>query len=471
MSTKTYDAVVIGSGPGGYVAGIKLGQLGLKAVVVERESSVGGVCLNWGCIPSKALIAAANIVERGKHASAIGIDFGKPTVDVGKLQEWKNGIVKKLNTGVRGLLRGNGVETLEGTAKLASPSRVEVTTKDGPVTLEATKGIIVATGARVIQIPGFEPDGKVIITAKEAVSLPRVPEHLVVIGGGVIGLELGIVYQKLGAKLTVVEMMDQLLPGTDTDLVAVLEKKIKAGGASILLKAKAKECKIAEGRATVYVEHEGTTKMLSCDNVLVAVGFKPNSREIGLEALGVKLDERGFVATDEQGRTNVPSIFAIGDVAASPFLAHKASKEGEIAAEAIAGQRTAKDWRGMPAAIFTDPEIASVGLSETEAKKRGVDYKIGKFPFSALGRAMAVMETDGFVKVVIDAKSHEVLGVHIVGPEASDLIAEAALAVEMCAFAEDVGLTVHAHPTLAEAMMEAANAAVGHAIHMINRKH
>ncbi len=469
MANKTYEAIVIGGGPGGYVASIRLGQLGIKTLCVEKEA-MGGVCLNWGCIPSKALIAASNLVQKIQSASDMGITVSDLSVDVAKMQEWKNGIIKKLVGGVSQLVKGNGAEIVMGTATLTGPTSVEVTDADGKkTTYEATKAILVATGTQVIEIPAFKPDGETVITAREAVSLESAPESMVIIGGGVIGLELGMVYMKLGTKVTVVELTDQLLPGVDKDLVKVVEKHLKKGKASVHLGTMAKSVAVKDGRATVTVEKDGKSESIDCEKVLVAVGFKPNSAGLGLEQVGVKLDPRGHILTDDQMRTNLPSVFAIGDVTGGPYLAHKASKEGEIAAEVIAGHHAACDWRGMPAAIFTDPEIATVGLTETEAKAQGRKVKIGKFPFAASGRAMAVRETDGFIKTIIDAEDHQVLGVGIVGPEASDLISESALALEMCAFAEDVALTIHPHPTLGEGVMEAFKAALGEAVHMMNR--
>jgi dihydrolipoamide dehydrogenase len=386
------------------------------------------------------------------------------------MQVWKEGIVKKLTSGVSSLVKGSGGTIVMGTAALTGPSSVEVTGADGKKeTYTASKGIIVATGAQMIQIPAFEPDGEVVITAREAVSLQSAPESMVLIGGGVIGLELGMVYQKLGTKITVVELMDQLLPGTDLDLVRVVQKHLKKDGAEIHLKSKAVKLDKSGGRAKVTIDTEGKEQLVEAEKVLVAVGFKPSSAGLGLEGVGVKLDERGHILVDEQMRTNVPTVFAIGDVAGMPYLAHKASKEGEIAAEVIAGHKSARDYRGMPAAIFTDPEIATVGMSESEAKAQGRKVKVGKFPFAASGRAMAVSETDGFIKVIIDEGDHQLLGVAIVGPEASDLISESALALEMCAFAEDVALTVHPHPTLGEGVMEAFKHALGEAIHIMNR--
>jgi dihydrolipoamide dehydrogenase len=467
--SNDYEAIVIGGGPGGYVAAIRLGQLGVKTLCVEKEA-MGGVCLNWGCIPSKALIAAANLANKVRNAGHMGITVKDLQVDVPKMQQWKEGIVKKLTGGVTSLVKGSGGTIALGQAKITGPNSVEVTSADGTKeAYTASKGIIVATGAQMIQIPGFEPDGNLVITAREAVSLQSAPKSMVLIGGGVIGLELGMVYQKLGTKITVVEMMDQLLPGTDPDLVRVVQKHLKKDGADIHLQSKAVKLERSDGAAKVTIETKGTQQVVEAEKVLVAVGFKPNSSGIGLDDVGVKLDARGHVVVDDQMRTNVPSIFAIGDVAGMPYLAHKASKEGEIAAEVIAGHKSARDYRGMPAAIFTDPEIATVGMSEAEAAARGKKVKIGKFPFAASGRAMAVSETDGFIKVIIDEADHQLLGVAIVGPEASDLISESALALEMCAFAEDVALTVHPHPTLGEGVMEAFKQALGEAIHIMNR--
>ena len=467
--SNDYEAIIIGGGPGGYVAAIRLGQLGVKTLCVEKEA-MGGVCLNWGCIPSKALIAAANLANKVRNAGHMGITVKDLEVDVAKMQVWKEGIVKKLTDGVTSLVKRNGGDIAMGTAMITGPNSVEVTNADGTKqTYTASKGIIVATGTRMIQIPGFEPDGKVVITAREAVSLQSAPKSMVLIGGGVIGLELGMVYQKLGTKITVVELMDQLLPGTDLDLVRVVQKHLKGAGADIHLKSKATKLEKSGGKAEVTIDTGGTLQVVEAEKVLVAVGFKPNSSGLGLEGLGVKLDERGHIAVDDQMRTNVPSIFAIGDVAGMPYLAHKASKEGEIAAEVIAGHKAGRDYRGMPAAIFTDPEIATVGMTENQAKAQGKKVKVGKFPFSASGRAMAVSETDGFIKVIVDEADHQLLGVAIVGPEASDLISESALAIEMCAFAEDVALTVHPHPTLGEGVMEAFKHALGEAVHIMNR--
>ena len=471
MANRTCEVVIIGGGPGGYPCAIRLGQLKQKVIVVEKEE-VGGVCLNWGCVPSKALIAASHTYEKVKdHGETMGIMHKGLEVDSNKMQDWKDGIVKKLTGGVRGLFRGNGVELVMGEAKVVGPRTVQVKTKEGATeTIEATKAIVIATGSSTIEIPTFKFDGKQIIGAKEAVSLREVPKRLLVIGGGVIGLELGMVYQKLGSELTVVEATASLLPGVDPECTAVVEKKLLKHGAKVIKNAMAKGYeKQKDGSLAVKVDMGGGKfETLETDVVLVAVGMRPNSAGLGLEEIGVKV-ERGFVPTDITGKTNIDGVYAIGDVSGVPMLAHKATKEGEVVAEVIAGHKAAKDWVAIPAAIFTDPEIAVAGLTEAQAKEMGIDVRIGKFPFSALGRAMAVNETEGFFKVVSDKKTSELLGVHIVGPEASDLISEGALALEMHAFLEDIGLTIHPHPTLGEGMMEAAQNGLGHAIHILNR--
>jgi dihydrolipoamide dehydrogenase len=468
--TEEFDAIVLGGGPGGYVCAIRLAQLGQKVACVEEEE-YGGVCLNWGCIPSKALISNAHFYTKAQRAADFGISVGAVSVDVDKMQDWKAGIVKKLTSGVRGLIKSNGGTTIEGRGKLIDPHTLEVAGHDGSKRrLRAKKGIAVATGSATIQIPGFDFDGMRVIGAREAVSLRRIPRRLVVIGGGVIGLELGMVYQGFGAELTVIELTETLLPGVDPDCIKVVERALTKRGAKIFKSAKAERWEPAgDGAARVHLTQDGKAQSIECDTVLVAVGMKPRSRGIGLEDLGVTIDQRGFVPTNERCETNVPGVYAIGDVSGPPMLAHKASKEGEVCAEVIAGKPAAKDWISVPNVIFTDPEIASAGLTEEVAKKQGLAIKAGRFPFSALGRAMSIGETEGFVKVVTDTGSGRVVGIHIVGPSASDLISEAALALEMVATAEDMAMTIHPHPTLGEALMEASAASLGHAIHIANR--
>lgn len=470
MANKTYDVIVIGGGPGGYPCAIRLGQLKQKVLCVEKDE-VGGVCLNWGCVPSKAIIATSHTFEKVKAGSGYGLLVDNPRVDANKLQDWKDGIVKKLTGGVRTLFKGNGVELLYGDARVTGKKQVTVKTREGGTeVIEATKAIVVAAGSSTIEIPSFKFDGKKIIGAKEAVSLREIPRRLLVIGGGIIGMELGGAYQRLGSEITVVEALPNVLTGVDPDVAAVVERNYTKHGAKIVKGAKAMGYE-RQGDGSVAVRLDvggGKTETVVTDVVLVAVGMRPNGAGLGLEELGVKV-ERGFVPADATGQTNVPGIYAIGDCSSMPMLAHKATKEGEVVAEVIAGHKAAKDWVGMVAAIFTDPEIATVGLGEQRAKEQGREIRVGKFPFAALGRAMAVNETDGFIKIVADKTSHEILGVHIVGPSATDLISEGALALEMHAFLEDVALTVHPHPTLGEGMMEAAQNGLGHAIHIMNR--
>jgi dihydrolipoamide dehydrogenase len=469
MAEKTYDAIVIGGGPGGYPCAIRLGQLKQKVLCIEKEE-VGGVCLNWGCVPSKAIIATSHTYEKVKSGASFGLVVDNARIDANKLQDWKEGIVKKLTGGVRTLFKTNGVDLLYGEARVTGPRTVTVKTREGTTeVIQATKGVVIATGATTIEIPSFKFDGKQIIGAKEAVSLREIPRRMLVIGGGIIGMELGGAYQHMGTEITIVEALPNLLTGVDPDVAAVVERLYVKRGAKILKGAKAMGYeRQRDGSLAVRLDVGGKTETVETDVVLVAVGMRPNGAGLGLEDLGVKVD-RGFVPSDNVGQTNVPGIYAIGDCSSTPMLAHKATKEGEIVAEVIAGHRAAKDWVAIPAAIFTDPEIATVGLGEQQAKEKGIEVRVGKFPFSVLGRAMAVNETDGFFKVVADKKTKELLGVHIVGPEATDLISEGTLALEMHAFLEDVGLTIHPHPTLGEGMMEASLHALGQAIHVVNR--
>ena len=464
--TIRVEALVIGAGPGGYVAGIRLGQLKKKAMVVERDKP-GGICLNVGCIPSKALINAAKYYDKFRHGADIGILADNIRLDMAKMQTWKGEVVHKLTSGVRILLKANGCDYRTGSAKLLSRNTVELTEASGKTTIQADN-IIVATGSRPIEIPGFAFDGQRIVDSTGALDFPAVPEQFVVIGGGYIGIEIGTLYAKLDSRVTVVEALPAILPGNDPEIVQVVARKLKKLGVEVMTGAKAKSWTEKGGRAVVTIDVGGKEATLDADKVLVAVGRRPNFEGIGLEEVGVKV-ERGFITVDRRLRTNVPGIYAIGDVAGQPMLAHKASREAEVAAEVIAGHRSEFDVRCIPAVIFSDPEVASAGITAEEATAKGRKVRIGKFPFVALGRAIANADTDGFVKVVIDADSKEVLGIHVVGNGASDIIAEAALAIEMGALADDISLTIHAHPTLPEAIMEAAKASLGEAIHIQNR--
>jgi dihydrolipoamide dehydrogenase len=465
METLKTDVVVIGSGPGGYVAGIRLGQLGKKVVVVDREF-VGGICLNVGCIPSKALITASKAYEKARHNETMGIFASDVKVDVARLQAWKGEVVNKLTGGVRQLLKSAGAQFLSGSASFVGPRRLEVKQQDGQTIAVEAEHIVVATGSRVIEIDGFKVDQKHIIDSTGALALPEIPPRLLVIGGGYIGLELGIMYAKFGSRVTVVEATNQLLPGNDPDLVAVVQRKMKKLGIEVYLEVKARGWEDKGGAALVRVETKEGEKTFEVDKVLLTVGRKPNSDGLGLDKIGVKV-ERGFITVDKQQRTNVPGVYAIGDVAGQPMLAHKATKEADVVAEVITGHKAEMDAVAIPAVIFTDPEIATVGLMQHEAEKAGRKVKIGKFSFGALGRALAMAETDGFVKIIADAATDEVLGLAVVGPEASDLISEGALALEMGAFLPDLALTVHPHPTLGEAIMEAAKAALGESPHVV----
>ncbi len=464
---------MIGAGPGGYVAGIRLGQLGKKALVVEKDKP-GGICLNVGCIPSKALINASKLYDKLRHGSEIGILADNVRVDMGQMQRWKETVVGKLTSGVRTLLKANGCDYRTGVAHVTGRSGALVVEIEGSgadagksIRVEAS-AVVVATGSRPVEIPGFAFDGNRVVDSTGALAFAEVPGRLVVIGAGYIGMEIGTLYAKLGSKVAVVEALPTILPGTDPELAAVVARRLKKMGVETITGAKAKGWAERGDRATVTVESQGGDVQIDADKILVAVGRRPNSEGLGLEALGVRL-ERGFIPVDRRQQTNVPGIYAIGDVAGQPMLAHKASKEAEVVAEVIAGRRAEMDARTIPAVIFTDPEVATAGITAEEAQRRGRKVRVGKFPFAALGRAIANHDTDGFVKVIVDAETSEVLGLEVVGNGAGDIIAEAALAIEMGALADDVGLTIHAHPTLPEAIMEAAKASQGEAIHIQNR--
>jgi dihydrolipoamide dehydrogenase len=462
MST---EVLVIGAGPGGYVAAIRAAQLGKKVLCVEKEK-LGGVCLNVGCIPSKALIHAAR-EWRNLHTEAaeIGIEVQGARLDFKKTQEWKRGVTTSLTNGIGQLFKANKVESLFGAATFTGPNAVSVKTADGDVAVTFQQCII-ATGSRPIQIPGFAFDGQKVVDSTGALDFESVPRELVVIGGGFIGLEIGAAYAALGSKVSVVEMMDQILPGQDAEIVRVVERRLKKDGVAVFTKAKAK----AFGGSHVTIEVNGKDQTLAADKVLVAVGRRPNTDSLGLDKAGVKVGERGIIIVNGKAQTSVPHIYAIGDITPGPALAHKASKEGLVAAAHIAGDKGAElDYKALPWAIFVEPEIATVGLTEEQARAKGLDPVVAKFPYAALGRAKSTNATEGFVKIVADRKTDLLLGVHIVGAEASNIIAEAALAIEMGATAKDLALTIHTHPTFPEAIMEAAEGIHGMMIHAANR--
>ena len=471
MANQTVDVVVIGAGPAGYPCAIRLAQLGKKVTVIEK-GIVGGVCLNVGCIPSKALIHASSTLDRMEHSSDMGFEVaGKTKVNMPKLIAWKETVVKKLTGGVASLLKANGCTLISGEAQFTGPKTLTVKTASGTDTITFNTCVI-ATGSRPMKLPlpGFEIDQKRILDSTGALALSQLPKTMLCIGGGYIGLELGTVYAKLGTKVTVIEGTSNLLSGVDPQLTAVVEKKLRARGVEILLNAKVKSAKSSKDSVEVSFEDGGKTRTEKYETVLVTIGRTPNHEGLGLEKAGLKVDSKGFLTVGPQRQTSVPHIYAIGDIAGQPLLAHKGTKEGIVAAESIAGKKTAYDVLAMPAVIFTDPEIATVGLTEAEAKQQGFTITIGVFPMAANGRALTMGEPDGFMKMIGDSKTGRLLGVHVVGCEASNLISEAALAIEMGAQVEDLALTVHPHPTLGEVTMEAAEATLGHAIHIFQKK-
>jgi dihydrolipoamide dehydrogenase len=462
----TYDVIVIGAGPAGYVCAIRCAQLGLKTAVVEKEH-IGGVCLNVGCIPSKALIAAGALMKKIQHAEVMGITTTGVELDIKKLVSWKEGIVGKLTGGVSGLLKNHKVDTHMGSARVLGPDKVEVTDKGGEKTTLKAKNVVVATGSVPIEIPGFAFDGKHVWSSTEALAPSRLPKRMLIIGGGYIGLELGLVYRNLGTEIRVVEFLDRVLPGMEADLSKEMGRSLKKKKVPVHLKAKAKSYTKGPKGLEVTVEINGKDQVFGCDVILSTVGRRPTGKGLGLEELGVEMDKQGFVAVDARRQTKVKGVYAIGDCAGQPMLAHKGSHEGLVAAAAIAGEKgAAYDPACVPAVIFTDPEIASVGLTAEEAKARGFAPVEGRFPFAASGRALSLNETEGWVKVVGDKATDKLLGVHMIGPEVTELIAEATLAIELGATVADIAQTIHAHPTLPEAMMEAAEAVHDMAVHI-----
>ena len=466
---KDFDVVVIGAGPGGYVAAIRCAQLGLKTAVVEREFW-GGVCLNVGCIPSKAMIKVASLYKKSQQDfSTMGIEMAGVNIDAKKMQAYKQSVCERMAGGVDQLLKGNGVEQILGEAKFISHQELEVRSQKGIDSLKA-KNFIVATGSRPIELPAFPFDEKGILSSTGALAVDSPVKSLAVIGGGYIGLEIGSFMAKMGTKVTVLEAADSLLKGVvDKDCVQVVSRKLKKAGVEVITEALAKSQKLVSGQYELEYEQKGKAHKILVDKILVTVGRKPNSDQMNLSGIGLKMAAGGCIAVDAQRRTNVPGIYAIGDIAGQPMLAHKASHEGVLVAEVIAGKNRVFDAKVVPAVIFVDPEVASVGMTEEECKAAGKKIKVGKFPFAANGKAVSMQETEGFVKIVADADSHIVLGVHICGPEASNLISEAVLAMEMGARLEDLALSIHPHPTLGETMMEAAEAALGHAIHILQK--
>jgi len=454
------EVLVLGAGPGGYTAAFRAADLGKKVVLVERYATLGGVCLNVGCIPSKALLHIAKVITEADEAAHAGITFGKPKVEIDKLRTWKAGVVGKLTKGLTGLAKQRKIQVVTGRGEFESPNTLRVETAEGAKTI-AFDHCIIAAGSSVARIPGFPYDDKRIVDSTGALELVEIPKRMLVIGGGIIGLEMATVYDALGSKITVVELMDALIPGADKDIVKVLEKRISKRYEKILLKTKVSKIEAQTNGLTVTFDAAGTTSTDTFDAVLMAVGRRPNGREIKAEAAGVTVNERGFIPVDKQLRTNVPHIFAIGDICGEPMLAHKASHEAKIAAEVIAGHKAFFDARTIPSVAYTDPEIAWMGLTETQAKAQGIDFEKAVFPWAASGRALSTGRDEGMTKLLFDKATRRMLGAAIVGVNAGELIAETVLALEMGADAADLCLTVHPHPTLSETVAFAAEIAEG----------
>lgn len=455
MSELQAEVVVLGSGPGGYTAAFRAADLGKKVILIERYENIGGVCLNVGCIPSKALLHAAKVLDEAHEVSACGIDFGTPKIDTEKLRGWKNKVVSKLTGGLKMLAKQRKVEIVQGVGKFVSANQIEV---DGPKGKQTVKfdNAIIAVGSRPVKLP-FLPDDPRIIDSTGALELEDTKCKMLVIGGGIIGLEMATVYQALGAEITIVELMDQIIPGADKDVVMPLQKRVQKKYKNILLKTKV--TKVEAKSDGLYVTFEGDNAPAQpekFDRILCAVGRRPNGDQIAADKAGVQVDERGFIAVDKQQRTNVANIYAIGDVAGNPMLAHKAIPEGRVAAEVIAGLKHHFDPKCIPSVAYTDPEVAWVGVTENEAKAKGIKYGKGVFPWAASGRALSIGRDEGLTKLIIDEETHRVIGGAAVGPNAGELMAEIGLAIEMGCDVEDISLTIHPHPTLSETVAMAA---------------
>ena len=466
----TYDVIIIGSGPGGYVAAIRAAQLGMKTACIDKRPVPGGTCLNIGCIPSKALLQSSEHYEEAQHSLAVhGVKIGKVELDLKTMLSRKDEVVNANTKGVEFLFRKNKVAFVKGAAKFTAKDTLAVTGEDGKTQeLKATKAIIIATGSDSVSLPGIEIDEKTIVSSTGALALPSVPKHLVVVGGGYIGLELGSVWKRLGSQVTVVEFLDRITPTMDSEVGKALQTSLTKQGFAFRLGTKVTGAKKDKNGITLSLDAAagGKPEELACDVVLVSVGRRPFTDSLGLDAIGVALDNRGRIQVDPHFATNVPGVYAIGDVIAGPMLAHKASEEGVVLVETLAGQKPHLDYDAIPAVIYTHPEVGSVGKTEEELKAAGVAYRVGKFPFTANARARANADTEGFVKIIADQKTDRVLGVHIINADAGTMIAEAALAMEFGATSEDIASTVHAHPTLNEAVKEAALAVGPGAIHM-----
>ncbi|TFE00296.1 dihydrolipoyl dehydrogenase [Jeotgalibacillus salarius] len=458
------DTLVIGSGPGGYVAAIRAAQLGQKVTIVEKEN-LGGVCLNVGCIPSKAMISIGHRYEHAKGSEDMGVIAENVKINFEKAQEWKAGVVNKLTGGVEGLLKGNKVEIVRGEAYFVDSETVKVMDDKNSQTYKF-KNAIVATGSRPIEIPSFK-FSKRVLDSTGALALKEIPKKLIVIGGGYIGTELGTAYANMGSEVTILEGADDILGGFEKQMTSVVKKGLKKKGVEVITKAMAKGVEESEDGVKVSYEAKGEEVSIDADYVLVTVGRRPNTDELGLDQVGIDMTDKGIIKTDKQCRTSVDNIYAIGDIVDGPPLAHKASYEGKIAAEVISGEKSEVDYLAIPAVCFTDPELATVGYNEAEAKEEGIEVVAAKFPFGANGRALALNQTEGFVKLVTRKEDGLIIGAQIAGDGASDMIAELGLAIEAGMTAEDVAMTIHAHPTLGEISMEAAEVAMGTPIHIV----
>jgi dihydrolipoamide dehydrogenase len=468
MADAQYDVVVIGSGPGGYVCAIRAAQLGLKVACVEKDNTLGGTCLNVGCIPSKALLSVSEKYAQASHDfDALGIEVGKPKANLKKMMTHKDKVVAANTQGISFLFKKNKVDHLIGTGTITGAGTVEISGKDGKKTVTA-KNIVIATGSESSPLNGVAVDEKQVVSSTGSLALEKIPATMAVIGGGVIGLELGSVWQRLGTKVTVIEFMDRLLPGSDLEVSKEMKKLMTKQGMELKLSTKVTGAQTSKDKVTLTLEpaNGGAAEKLEVENVLLSIGRRPYTQGLGLEKAGVKVDNRGRVEIDDHFQTNVKGIYAIGDVVRGAMLAHKAEDEGVVCAEIIAGQSGHINYDAIPSVVYTFPEVASVGKTEEQLKEAGIEYKAGKFPFMANGRARAMAAIDGFVKILADAKTDRVLGCHIVGPEAGTLIAEVALAMEFGASAEDIARTCHAHPTLNEVVKEAALAVDGRPIHI-----
>ncbi|PTN12001.1 dihydrolipoyl dehydrogenase [Nitrosomonas aestuarii] len=454
------EVVVLGAGPGGYTAAFRAADLGKKVIMIERYATLGGVCLNVGCIPSKALLHMAKVITEAGDAENHGIVFGKPKISLEKLRTWKESVVGKLTKGLKTLAKQRKVEILHGTGKFATPHMIQVETSEGKKSVSFDHCII-AAGSNVARIPGFPYDDPRIIDSTGALKLEKIPKHMLVIGGGIIGLEMATVYAALGSKISIVEFMDQLIPGADSDLIKPLYRRIKKRYEAIYLETRVTEIEARKSGLTVSFEGENAPAPQTYDCILMAVGRRPNGFNIGAESIGIQIDEKGFIQVDQQLRTSITHIFAIGDIIGSPMLAHKATHEGKLAAEIIAGHKVLFDARTIPSVAYTDPEVAWMGLTEHEAKKQEIEYEKASFPWAASGRAISMARDEGITQFILDKKTRRILGAGIVGINAGELIAETVLALEMGVDMEDISLTIHPHPTLSETVLFAAEMAEG----------